>query len=39
MAAHLPQDRKVMGLNPAGSYETVFLRESCIDALTSENPS
>ena len=37
MAAHSPHDRKVVGSNPAGSYETVFLSESRIDALTRDN--
>ena len=37
MAAHSPHDRKVVGLNPAVSYETVFLSESRIDALTCDN--
>ena len=37
MAARSPHDRKVVGLNPAGSYETVFLSESRIDALTRDN--
>ena len=37
MAARSPHDRKVLGSNPARSYETVFLRESRIDALTCDN--
>ena len=37
MAARLPHDQKVVGSNPARSYETVFLSESRIDALTRDN--
>ena len=37
MAARSPHDRKVVGSNPTGSYETVFLSESCNDALTRDN--
>ena len=37
MAARSPHDPEVVGLNPAGSYETVFLSESRIDALTRDN--
>ena len=37
MAVRSPYDRKIVGPNPAGSYETVFLSESHIDALTLDN--
>ena len=37
MAARSPHDGKVVGSNPAGSYETAFLSESRIDALTCDN--